>query len=413
MEANCDILNQYKVYLMLILPVFIINPTIGIIVSALLLLYSNHKDNLLNPFFILLSVWLSLINVTKIPAGDQLGYLQYFNQARDMDMVLWWREVTGGSMKEPLFYLFTYFSQYFFAGQSKIYFFFLSLINYVLLFITTAKLAKAVNAGFIYAFTGIIISAFFTQYFSLTLHVVRQIIACTLVLYGIVLRAIDGRPHYVVILCAVLVHTSVAFLAILGCIPWFYNKLKRWQIMICSTILVLFILLFGTIGKLLLEYSGEGVTSYAFSRMKDDATDGSGEVSLLLLLIILVPMIFISLKLVCFDLPRNRYKLVSCNGRETSPFYPIAYIFIILSGFILGMSGAPLIQYRFAMMSYTFIPIIIPYLFYKTNVIKYVYLPLICIFFIVRFFIYHNVGTFKYAPISDLILNTLPHYFIK
>lgn len=406
---KCSLVDINKIYLILVFPLFIINPTIGLIIATLFLIKSRHKESLLHIFVVLLAIWISLVNLTKEPAGDQLSYLYYFKTAGELEFMSWWKEMTDGSMKEPLFYLYTYFSYYLFFAQEKLFFFVLSFFNYIVLFEVIICLNKHINTSFIYAFAGIIICTFFTQYFALTLHVVRQILGSTIVVAAIILRGIDGKPRYLMLIVGVLIHTSLIFLAGLASISWFYTKLEGWKIIVCIIALTGFVILFGVIGELLLEHSSSSITSYAFSRMKDDASDGSGEVSMGPLFMVLIPMQIISLKLLLYDLPKAHY-LYKHNHILISPFYPIAYIFLLLSFFILGMAKAPLIQYRFFMMVYTFIPFILPYLFYKTNILSKIYLTSISILFFIRFLLLHNNGTFKYAPLSDILCNTIFYY---
>ena len=414
-KSNTIVAHNYskvdinKIYLLLVFPLFIINPTVGLIIATLFLLKSRHKENLLHVFVVLLAIWISLVNLTKEPAGDQLSYLHYFRTAGELKLMSWWKEMTAGSMKEPLFYLYTYFSYYLFFSQEKLFFFSLSFFNYIILFETIIYLNKHIGTGFIFAFSGIIVCTFFTQYFALTLHVVRQILGATIIVSTIILRGIDGKPRYLLLIVGILIHTSLVFLAGLASISWFYKKLDGWRIIVCITALAGFVILFGMIGQLLLQHSSSSITSYAFSRMKDDASDGSGEVSMGPLIMVLIPMQIICLKLLFHDLPKGHY-LYRNNNDLISPFYPITYIFLLLSFFILSMSKAPLIQYRFFMMVYTFIPFVLPYLFYKTNILSKFYLIGISILFFIRFLLLHNMGTFKYATLSEILCNTIFHY---
>ena len=406
---NCSKVQINKIYLLLVFPLFIINPTVGLIIATLFLIKSRHKENLLHVFVVLLAIWISLVNLTKEPAGDQLSYLHYFRTAGELELMSWWKEMTAGSMKEPLFYLYTYFSYYLFLSQEKLFFFSLSFLNYIILFEIILCLNKHIGTSFVFAFSGIIVCTFFTQYFALTLHVVRQILGATIVVAAIILRGVDGRPRYLLLIVGVLIHTSLVFLAGLASISWFYKKLEGWQILFCIIVLAGFVILFGVIGQLLLEHSSSSITSYAFSRMKDDASDGSGEVSMGPLVMVLIPMQFICFKLLIFDLPKAHY-LYRNNHNFISPFYPITYIFLLLSFFILSMAKAPLIQYRFFMMVYTFMPFILPYLFYKTNILSKFYLTGISVLFFTRFLLIHNIGTFKYATLSEILCNTIFHY---
>ena len=393
-------------YILCILIPLFINPTLGLVLGFLVLCYSKQRETLLVYFSFILALWISLINVTKEPVSDQYRYMESFKQAAQIPFEYWWGEVTGGNFKEPIFYIFTYISQIIFLGNEKFYFFFISLVNYIIIYYVSIRFSKAVKVGFIYSLTAIVVITFFTQYFTLTLHIIRQILAATIVFSAIVLRAIDGKKRYFLLICGALIHSSVILLVLLSLIPWFYKKMNLIKLLICGVSLLLFVILFGLIGSYLMSNLGEVGGTYVLSRMKEGAIDTVGQISMIAVLIVLLPMILISIKLLLFDLPRNHYGTMKNN--DDSPFYPIIYIFLIFSIFILAMSKSPLIQYRFFMMSYVFIPFIMPYLIYKTNILHKVYLISLDLFFIIRFILLHNTGEFQYAPIIEIFALPLP-----
>ena len=401
-------LQNKQLYYLFLIPLFCINPSFALLLAALLLWYSSDKTKLLKPFSIFLAIWISLVNITKIPTSDQINYLNLFTSAGSLPFNEWWLRATNGSFKDPIFYLFTYYSNFLVGGNEKIYLFLLSFINYTVLYSIAIKFSEDIQTPPIYGLTAVLVITFFTQYFTLTLHIIRQIVASTLVITAIVLKAIDNRNRYILLCLGVLVHSSCIFLALLSFIPWFKDRMHPRQIIICMTILGIFVILFGNIGAALTANINIIGISYLFRRMQDDATDMVEGFSPSVLLMVLLPLLIISIKLLVYDLPHHHY----ITRKNHSPFYCIIYIFIVLSAFILGMSSAPLIQYRYFMMSYVFIPFILPYLLYTKNYFHKVYLITLNIFFIFRFFQLHNSGDFHYDAFADIFTYSLHAYFI-
>ena len=144
--------------------------------------------------------------------------------------------------------------------------------------------------------------------------------------------------------------------------------------------------------------------AYLFSRMNDTAADNTVGVTMSIMMLVFVPLSIISIKILYYDLQKGRYL---DRNKKSSAFYPIIYIFLFLTSFILSFSSAPLIQYRFFAMAYIFIPFILPYALYVTNKLTPYYLVTISVIFILRFIAAHNLGAFKYAEFSDIMLYSL------
>ena len=93
---------NYKVVFSIL---FILNPTVA---SLLILFFLSGKSCKVNHVFLgmILSAYVSLINVTKVPVNDLESYLEYFSAAGDMPLyeyLFYWNKYKAGveSLKEP------------------------------------------------------------------------------------------------------------------------------------------------------------------------------------------------------------------------------------------------------------------------------------------------------------------------
>ena len=101
---------NYKVVFSIL---FILNPTVA---SLLILFFLSGKSCKVNHVFLgmILSAYVSLINVTKVPVNDLESYLEYFSAAGDMPLyeyLFYWNKYKAGveSLKEPAYAVFSYF----------------------------------------------------------------------------------------------------------------------------------------------------------------------------------------------------------------------------------------------------------------------------------------------------------------
>ena len=113
--------------LLAILIFFIINPTLGLIMSLLVAISSNddyennHHD--LITFMIITAAWISLINITKSISGDQGVYTRIFLNVPDAGFKDTVFNAWGGSGKEPVFSCFTWLLYWLTLGNVRLYYF--------------------------------------------------------------------------------------------------------------------------------------------------------------------------------------------------------------------------------------------------------------------------------------------------
>ena len=411
--------------------IFLINPTLGLIFSLMFAIGSgddyNYNHRNLLAFIIFTAAWISLINITKSINGDQGVYTRIFLKVPEAGFHGTIFNAWGGSGKEPLFSCITWSLYWLTNGSVRLYYFILSFTIYILHYLATYKLFKKIDASKGALICGVLVLTFFTQYFVMTLHIIRQMLAAAVAIYAIAYRATEGKYNWWLLIAAPLIHTSAFFLVILSLIPWLYSWMNIKKIAIVLAFFIPVIIFSTTIGSMLGE-SDISAISYAGQRLGEEgATDGGG-IKLSIMLTVFIPL---GLSTLCV-IWRNRVKKQAVEDdtegyvvydleddidehysgiKDGNAILPIAYLAILTMIFVLSFSKTPIIQYRFFYYSYSFIPLLLPLLFKDRTKLAKIYQFGISLFFVVRFFLTHNDSGFTYAPVLNLLAQPITYYF--
>jgi len=255
---------------------------------------------------------------------------------------------------------------------------------------------------------GVLILTFFTQYFVMTLQIIRQMLAGGIVIYALVYRAVERKNNWIFLAMAVLVHTSAAFIALLSLIPWVYSWMNPKRIVIVLGCFIPIIAFNGIIGRVFGGSTGINALDYGLSMYGNSGYSDGGTIAMSIMLFIFIPLIAVSAKILC----KYKHNMIENDSEELKSFetiLPIVYICILLLIFVMSFTKSPLIQYRFFYYSYSFIPLLLPVLFIKSPWNK-PYWTLFSTFFILRFFITHNQSGWIYASVFDILSSTI-YYF--
>lgn len=384
---------------------YILNPLCGIFacIFRILMLKDEVPSYVYHILFFLLACWLGCINMTKLPTGDLPGYIRQFKRVPSAGFYGTIFEAFGGSGKEPFYSFFTFIGYYLCGGKASLYFFALVTVMYYLLFAATYKLFVKVNAGKEELLCGIFSLAFFTQYFVLTTHLVRQMLSMSIMMYAIIDGIVKGKRNCFLAIVAVLTHTSSILLFFFSLIPWIYTKMSLRRIIILLACFVPIIIFNTQIGHFLGSTNLQIETlQYAASRYGSNASDG------LYVPISLMMMVFAPLGIVAFK------TLWTLRHEKDCVLYPIIYMYLMLMLLVVMFTQNPLLQYRYFYYTYAFIPFILPLLFYHGNRnLDHVYCTVVCVFFIIRFFLIHNTSGMQFAPVSTISFMPFPYYFLE
>lgn len=385
---------------------FLLNPLAAIASGGLwLVLKRNPAESDLHFWLGLLALWISLVNMTKTPASDQIMYQHLFAKYAYIDLWDGMFDYTSTKLKEPVYGLYQYICYHLFWGNDKIFFLTTSFISYYFLFLSANIILQKAGQGIQAVVFGVVCCTFFNQFFYLSIHLLRQVMAFSIVLYAVALRTEDGRNHWLLLVCATLIHTTSAIFAGLALFPCIYHRMNLKETVLM--LLPLFIITIGSItfGSFMLSVLGDNnAGAYAFKRMSTDYDDGVAS-SPVTIAIMLIPLSFIALQTL-FRLSKQKRR------HYQSPLYPIIYLFLILAIFIISMTGRPLMQYRFLFVTYQILPFLLPLLFPPKSIWRQPYFLLVGILFVLRFLLTFNNSDWVYNITAiDMLTWPVPFYF--
>lgn len=386
--------------------IFLLNPTVALLFTLYYAVCANNlEDNkgVLMVFFIMLSFWLAAVNITKIPNGDQPGYLRMFLRVEKVGFYKTvFETLGGGSGKEFIYGIYTWVMYYLCMGSTVMFFFWTTVFIYMLQFVACYKVFEKIEASVGQLLCGVLVLAFFTQYFSLTIHVLRQILACSLVLYGISCRVCDEKKWWVLMICAFFIHSSAGFFMAMSLVPSIYHRLKGRQLFFVAGGFIAFIIVSVAFTSVIQSFTGTGTSGldYALTRLASNNTDTKENLSLSLMLLVMIPLTVGIIN-----------TLIRERDNEDAAIYPICYMAIAQMIFVLAMNRNPLTQYRFFFYTYSFVPFLLPLIFSKDNFYGKVFNWVVPVFFIVRFFLLHGNTGWKYAPMLDFLVSPFPLLF--
>jgi hypothetical protein len=382
---------------------FCLSPVSAVLFSFLRLLSAHSNDKWrYYTFFICLALWLGAINATKTVLSDP-GNWQIFKDVPTQGFYSTIFEAWGGTGKEPFYSSISYIGYYLCFGQLSIFICLLSAAMYLLHFIATYKLLTKLDAGKGAILCGVLALAFFTQYFTLTIHLVRQMLAAAIVIYAVTLKAIDGKNKWILLIMAFLTHTSSGLLVILSLIPALSKKMSFSKLTVALVCFIPVIIFNTQIGNII-KISSFTAIDYGIGRFAGMTSDAERNLPMSLLFIVLLPLMIISVKKIFFE------------KKEQVQLYLIYNLFLFLALFIFMFYKNPFIQYRFFYYGYSFIPLLLPMLVSKRNKLSPLYYTSVSLFFIVRFFILYDSMTWKYdgmiwkyVPLIDALFLPFPY----
>lgn len=379
---------------------FVINPFFTVFLLLIIVLITNIEDERIIKLFICtITTFLSLINTTKGLTSDfEVYYYNYLSVPRLGFIGLMNLDISGG--QEIGYRIISYLGYYLSFGYYKLYVFYISVLIYSLMFSAIYMFYKSFKAPKRMMICAIIICAFFSQYFSLTMHLIRQELAQSLMMYIISLRILKHKANWVLLFVPMLIHYSMITFIFFYLIKPLWEKVKIKNLFVIILFLFVAGFVISNTAFFAQLFSFSNSLSYGFNRIEDGTliSDNTDELNKLYIYIVSLPMVIISFKCVCFI--KNRVK-------DIDFLFNIVIIFSIL---VLSLSSAPLLQYRFYFMLYNFIPFVIPLLFLKKTLMSNIFLVCISSFMYLRFWFLYNYMTFSFAPLDKVLSSSILYY---
>ena len=389
--AHLEETANSKVAIILLFVIFFIYPLAGIVGTTFVILRHKSQRWLLPTLFIMLAVYMGIINATKIPESDQV---QYMNAYRLVPYQTIWESLTNiygrtdgvGTTKEMGYGLLNLVGYYLSFGYYPLFILLFTVVLYLIYFKSIYKLYSFCNITdkIPHVIAACFILCFFSQFFNLTIHLQRQVIATAVMIYCIVSYCEQGKPNWILILIATSLHTSVVLFVPLFFIRYFFKNLGLKQILLIIIVMVTLIASLFVLALKLLPLIG----LYGIERLAKAGLSQEKAFETSFMLFFSAPLLFIALK----NILRDRK-----HPNHGENLFYLFYIYVLL--FSLLTPDATM-KYRYFMMSYAFWPIILPLLFKRPTIIAKSYLFLVSTFFFFRFFITFNDMTWKYAPME-------------
>lgn len=222
----------------ILLILFFINPFWGWIVSALVV-FTPQKNNVKNLFmWIIFSIlFISLYNATKIPENDLEWYVDFYLSAGNTGFSDYLLMLSGG--KEQLYQIIAYAIYLLGGANPHFYIFVISVISYSFLsralYIYTQSL-KISQSATLFCFFMLF---FFPYLFALSVHLVRQFLAISIMIYVLVYKGVNGRGTalmWILAFASMFIHTSTALF-----IPFLFVNQLRYEIGKKNLLLLIFV----------------------------------------------------------------------------------------------------------------------------------------------------------------------------
>lgn len=383
---------------------FIVVPLLGVAIMLVANLGTRSISRVrLMFFFLLLACYLGAVNATKLPVSDQWHYWMAYQEVPKLGFVGslyniygtdFYSVHTSALAKDMGFGLLNYVGYYLSFGCYPFFILLFSTLLYFIVFYSIYRFYVSTEHEWSAkkrVLSGVVLIAFFTQYFNLTIHLQRQEIAVAVMMLAIVLFVATGRINWLLTLAALSLHSSVfIFLPLFLFAKFIVRRSRKWIACMLGGIFVVLLALM-TIAQNLLNTLG-GDTLFILNRLANQGETDEERMSLGLVLFLGIPMLYIALKKIFFQ--KN-----IANERER--IIHLTYIVIML--FVL-VTPDNVMQYRYFMLTYIFVPLSYPLLAKETPFDK-AWLFVIPAFMVFRFFITFEDIVYEYAPIEDILLS--------
>lgn len=203
---------------------FVIQPALTLPLALLLAWRYQNDPSALPGVLVLSALYLALVNVTKLPESDLATYLEAFDDARNLDLTTF----LIINVREPLYYVSLHGLANLPGVDGRVYVFLSTLIPYLLFGTAVLRLCAALRLARRSQLSLLVFLLFFPQLFSLSAHLLRQMLAASLVMLFLTDQAVTGRRRWGLGLLGMLVHYSSMPFLLLS----LFQPLKR-----CSRVL--------------------------------------------------------------------------------------------------------------------------------------------------------------------------------
>jgi hypothetical protein len=388
--------KEFLVELFIMLLFHIITPFLSVIFYLSYIIFSRTlKKEKFIVLFILLASFLSLINSTKTPESDLLAYQELYLSSVDKNFIEYFHYIKDVNyLKEPIFPILNFLISLFIGDKFNLYLYLLSFSIYYIQFKAIHIYYEKVNNNGLHIIFSVVLLAFFNEYFSLTMHLLRQTLALSILIYCIIDKFVNNKNHLLLLCIAIMIHTTSFMFALPLCIKYIYGRLSLKSFLKTALIISLVLLSYRGVSSVLSNFFAFSETlSYGFKRLNVDSLNTlSTHANSLSYLLSIVLCLLVLMRY--FNEKTKREDVLISN-----------YYFIIVSIFWVASNNFSLLQERILVMIYSLIPYILPQILYKNDA-KYSFFKIsFSLLFIFRFFYIFESSVWSYLSLERIFTN--------
>lgn len=360
-------------------------------------------------FFFCIAIYFAAINATKIPVGDQAQYYYaYMNVPKQgfigsliniYGITSSWQEERTQISGEFMNGVYNYVGYYLTFGYYPLFAAILTFVDYTLIFLGLYKFCQTLKKPHIPIVCGVLTLSFFYLFFNYTLHIQRQFLAQSIMMYVLGSYAQTGRMTkklWIVAICAIFTHAStmlfIPFIALKG----LRRRLSKQGLLFMGVIFSLVIILGPKLAGNIVSSNEQSALTYGVSRLAQSETNNDTNFGLVWsqVFVIAIPLAIIALR---------KLWLERKTLNPTNAF--ILNITLLLLLAIIAMYRQPLAQYRYFMMLFAFMPFVYPFI--SNNIIvRNKFLKSLSVIMIVWFYYQFEKIIWHYAPEIDIIIKS-------
>ena len=388
----------------LLLPPFISIP----IIISFLVTKTNTTRTQYYTYFACIAVYFAAINATKLPNGDQVQYyVAYMNvpKAGFLKSLVYIYGVDFYNNPERtqisgefLNGIYNYLGYYLTFGYYPLFAALLTFTEYFLIFLGLYKFCLTMKKPHIPIVCGVITLSFFYLFFNYTLHIQKQFLAQSIMIYVLGNYAYYGKMRkkdWIMAICAVFTHAAtLLFIPFLVFKP-LHSRLTRKGLLFIGSAFVILIIMGPSLASGIATDSNSALT-YGVSRLAASEIRNDTESGLVWsqIFVIAFPMALIAFRKLWLE----RKTLSDSNAF-------ILNIILLLLLTIIAMFRQPLAQYRYFMMLFAFMPFTYPF---ALNNIRNrdMLLKMIAVVMVVWFYYQFELIIWDYAPLVDIIVKS-------
>ena len=233
---------------------FLFNPLGGIIAAALCAC-SYKNDNSIKLLMVLAMLYLCAMNTTKVPENDMYRYLAMFENVPYTGYfgTLISFNHSAAAVKDAAYGTLVYILYYLTFGNQYLFIFIVSFLGYWFMFMAIFKFGKESKLPSYMIVTQVMILSFFTQYFSMTFHLVRQVFAACIFIYALTFRNTSFLKYALWCIVAIATHSSVVLIVAFSFVPMMKRRLKMVELVYLALFAAFSVVIISSFAEFLLD----------------------------------------------------------------------------------------------------------------------------------------------------------------